>query len=469
MSFQPSKKPLKIFIIVTLLLVVSLIVGSGFSRAKNSGSGSDIYENLQLFAEVLAKVQNNYVEEVSPKKLVEGAIRGMIATLDPFSQFMDPEQYKDLETNTTGEFGGLGIQIIMKDNWVTVESPIEGTPAFKAGIKANDRIVKINDESTEGFTLEQAVSKMRGPKGTQVKIHIFRKGLKEPMAFVITRDIILLDSVNAKMIQEKPEKIGYIRIKEFREKTGADLAAALEKLTKDGMTALILDLRYNPGGLLDSSVEVSDLFLPANQIVVSTKGRAPGNDKEYRTSDGEIVKYLNVPMVVLVNEGSASAAEIVSGALQDHHRAILIGPLGKRTFGKGSVQSVMNLRNGTALRLTTAKYYTPSGKSIHGTGLRPDLEVEVPRDVEDSILFSGKLGELTVAKVTRTLSDESTIRFDTSETEKVEDAQLMYALSIFKKKEYFPKPGFVNPPPPPPDKSTTDRNHSVSTTKTLDK
>ncbi len=441
---QPHlSKRLKISIIVVILVVISLAVGSGFSKSRDSAN-SEIFDGLQLFAEVLNKIQANYVEEVQPKKLIYGAIKGMVSTLDPYSQFMDTDQYEELETDTKGEFGGLGIHIVMKDNWLTVESPMEGTPAFKSGIKAKDRIIEIDDKTTEGITLEQAVKKLRGPKGSKVKLLIERVGMKKPLAFTITRDIILLESVTSRMFDGNM-KIAYIRIKEFREKTAEDLALTLQNLQKEGMEAIILDLRYNPGGLLKSSIEVSDLFLPENKIVVSTKGRAQGNDQEYRTGNGNN-KYLNLPMVCLVNEGSASAAEIVAGCLQDQKRAILIGPAGKKTYGKGSVQAVMELRNKTALRLTTAKYFTPSGRSIHGEGLKPDIEVPIPKDTEDSIMLAGKLGELKVPKVTLTINDDSTVRFDTSETEKVEDVQLAEALKILKISEYFKNPGTVDLP-----------------------
>ena len=442
MNSHPNKG-LKYVIIILLVVVICLLVGSGFTKPRNTAN-SEIFDGLQLFAEVISKIQANYVEEVKPKQLIYGAIRGMVSTLDPYSQFMDIDQYTELETDTKGEFTGLGIQITMQDGWLTVESPMEGTPAFRSGVKAKDRIVKINDESTEGITLEKAVKKMRGPKGTPCKLHILRNGSKDLIIFNIVRDVVVLESVRSKMFNDGM-KVGYFRLKEFREKTADDLKQALENMKKQGMEAIILDLRYNPGGLLRSSVDVSDLFLPKDKIVVSTKGRAPGNDSEYRTSDLKD-KYLDLPMIVLVNEGSASAAEIVSGAMQDHKRAILLGPTGKKTFGKGSVQSVMELRNNTALRLTTAKYYTPSGRSIHGQGLTPDMEVDVPRETEDSILFSGKLGELKIPKVTRTFENDSTLKFVTSETETVNDAQLAQALKLITHKEYFKTPGLVNLP-----------------------
>ena len=320
-------KKLKYFVFGIIVTLLCLIVGSGFSKNR-SPNDKDLFDGLQLFAEVLSKVESSYVEVVQPKQLVYGAIRGMLSTLDPYSQFMDVDQYKELETDTKGEFGGLGIRIIMQDGWLTVESPMEGTPAFRAGIKAKDRIIKIDDETTEGITLEKAVKKLRGPKGTKVKLDILRPGTKEPLSFTIIRDIIQIESVRSKMF-DQGMKIGYIRISEFREKTADDLGLALGKLDKEGMQGLILDLRYNPGGLLNSAVDVSNFFLPKDKVVVSTRGRAPGQDKEYRTRNS-IEKFIDLPMVCLVNEGSASASEIVAGAMQDYKRAVLVGHAGKK-------------------------------------------------------------------------------------------------------------------------------------------
>ncbi|MCX7920048.1 MAG: S41 family peptidase [bacterium] len=426
-------RALKIFGLVVLILVLSLLLSSGFSKPK-SAQQTELYENLKLFSEVLARIQSNYVEEVQPKELVRGAIRGMLRTLDPYSQFMEPDQLKELEIDTRGEFGGLGIRITIRDGWLTVESPIENTPAFRAGIKANDRIVEIDGKSTEGITQEDAVKKLRGPKGTQVTLKIAREGQKDLLTFTITRDIIKLESVRGKLITDS---IGYIRITEFREKTPEDLKRILTQLEKEGMSAIILDLRYNPGGLLKSAVAVSDLFLPANKIIVSTRGRAPGQDSVYKSTD-EQPKFLKYPIAVLVNEGSASASEIVAGALQDWKRGVIIGPKGKRTFGKGSVQSVMDLSGNCGLRLTTAKYYTPSGKSIHRTtsepttgGIVPNIEVEVPPEVEMALMAQGTLGDLKVPKVK--IENEKII----TEKEMVEDVELVQAINILKASDYF--------------------------------
>ncbi len=448
-------KQIKLIILIGIIAVLCLAVNSGFSKSRGGGS-SETFDGIQLFAEVLAKIEANYVDEVKPKDLIYGAIRGMVGTLDPYSQFMDTDQYNELETDTKGEFGGLGIRIMTEDGWLVVESPMEGTPAFRAGIKAKDRISKIDGEavviiqqsfgdSSVGMTVDQAVKKLRGPKGTSVKLEIDRPGVKEPLEFTIVRDIIQVENIRSKMFDNEGMKIGYIRLIEFREKSGEDIGNALAKLKKDGMQGLILDLRYNPGGLLKASIEVADLFLPKDKVVVSTKGRAPGNDQEYKTTDRKD-KYTDIPMVCLVNEGSASASEIVGGALQDYKRAVLVGPAGKKTFGKGSVQSVMELRDNTALRLTTAKYYTPSGRSIHKIGLTPDIGVEVPREVEDSILFAGKLGDLEIPKIIKTQETDSTFKYSSSSTEKVVDAQLQEGLNILKLSDYFKNPGIVEIP-----------------------
>ncbi|MDI6782649.1 MAG: S41 family peptidase [bacterium] len=427
-------RSLKIFGLMVLIVVLSLLFSSGFSKPK-SAKQTELYENLKLFSEVLAKVQANYVEEIKPKELVRGAIRGMLRTLDPYSQFMEPEQLKELEIDTKGEFGGLGIRITIRDEWLTVESPMEGTPAFRAGIKSGDKIVEIDGKSTEGITTEEAVKKLRGPKGTQVTLKIAREGQKDLLTFTLTRDIIHLDSVRTKIIVDN---IGYIRITEFREKTPDDLEQALVKLEKEGMKAMILDLRYNPGGLLKSAVGVSDLFLPANKVIVSTKGRAAGQDIEYKTTDKKVA-FIKYPMAVLINEGSASAAEIVAGAMQDWKRGVIIGPKGKRTFGKGSVQSVMDLSSSCGLRLTTAKYYTPNGKSIHRTtsdpttgGIVPDIGVEIPAEVELALREKGTLDG--AIKLPKTKPDKEKPEL---EKEMVEDTELVQAINILKASDYF--------------------------------
>ena len=359
-------------VLITLALVFTIaasgiVVGRwsvGLVNAEVEG-----YESIKIFTEALSIVKKNYVEEIKTKDLVYGAIKGMINSLDPHSGFMNPEAYKEMQVDTKGEFGGLGIQIGIKDNILTVIAPIEDTPAYKAGIQAGDRIVKINDEITRDMGLLDAVNKMRGPKGTSVRITIMREGWKEPKEFAIMREIIKIKSVKYKMLEEG---IAYVKLTQFQEQTAADLSKVLSQLSADKVNSLVLDLRNDPGGLLNSAVDVTSQFLPPGKLVVYIKDRA-GEKNEYRTG-GNFTFYDKPSMVVLVNQGSASASEIVAGALKDWRRAVI---LGVQTFGKGSVQSVIPLSDGSGLRLTTARYYTPSGTSIQSTGIMPDIVVKI--------------------------------------------------------------------------------------------
>ncbi len=331
----------------------------------------DTYEKLKVFTEILSLVQSNYVDDVNSKELMYGAVKGMLETLDPHSSFMPPEAFREMQVETHGSFGGLGIEITVKDRFLTVVAPIEGTPADRAGIQPGDRIVKIEGQITKDLTLMDAVRKLRGPKGTKVTISILREGSLEPMDITLVREVIEVKSVRSK---ELGDGIYYVRVASFQERTSKDLERVLEQAQTAGTTALILDLRNDPGGLLNQAVAVSDMFLDKGQLIVYTQGRIKNQDLKFTAEHSNgLPKW---PMVVLVNGGSASASEIVAGALQDWKRAVI---LGTKTFGKGSVQTVIPLSDGSGLRLTTAKYFTPRGRSIHGTGIMPDIIVEAPK------------------------------------------------------------------------------------------
>ncbi len=351
-------------LVVVGALVVGLMIGKGVEK---TGYASESYEELKVFAEVLTQVKKHYVEEVKTNDLVHGAVRGMLKTLDPHSAYMTPEMYKEMRVETKGEFEGLGIQIGIKEHHVTVIAPIEGTPAHAAGIETGDIILKVDETPTKDLTLMEAVQHMRGPKGTSVTLTVRREGAPETLSFTIVRDTIKIRSVRSRLLDDH---IGYIRITQFQESTPKDLGKELVKLHDEGSQGLILDLRNNPGGLLSSAVGVSEQFLKSNTLVVSVKGR-DGRKDEYRSSPP--MDPPEYPMIVLVNQGSASASEIVAAAMQDWGKAVI---LGKTTFGKGSVQTILPLSDGSGLRLTTAKYYTPRGESIHSVGVKPDIVVE---------------------------------------------------------------------------------------------
>jgi carboxyl-terminal processing protease len=349
---------------MVIAIVFGVVIGKGWER---TGHATETYEELKTFSEVLTQVQKNYVDETKVKDLVQGAIRGMLSTLDPHSAYMTPEMYKEMQVETKGEFGGVGIQIGVKENRLAVIAPIEGTPAHRAGIKAGDFITKVNDESTKDLTLMDAVQKMRGPKGTKVNLTVQRDGTPDPLQFSLVRDTIKIESVKAKTL----ENIGYVRLTQFQEATGRDLSKALKQFKEQKVQGTILDLRNNPGGLLTAAVEVSEQFLPSGKLVVYTKGRESKKDEWFAKGKDQME---DAPMIILVNEGSASASEIVAGALQDWGRAVIVGTT---SFGKGSVQTILPLGDGSGLRLTTAKYYTPKGRSIQSTGITPDIVVKV--------------------------------------------------------------------------------------------
>ncbi len=327
-----------------------------------------IYRSLEQFSKVLYFVENDYVDVVDEKTLIQGAIKGMLGTLDPHTLFLTPDIYRELKVDTVGKFGGVGLEVTIKEGVITVVSPIEGTPADRAGLKSGDRIVKIDGASTKDMNLSDAIKKMRGIRKSKVVLSVFREGWKEPKDFHITRETINVKSVRSQLIDKK---IAYVRINSFQERTREDIEKALNTLEKSsgGLKGLIIDVRNNPGGLLDQAVEVSDLFIKEG-VIVSTQGRTRKMDERKATGTA---LYPTIPMVVLVNGGSASASEILAGALQDYGRAHLMGT---QTFGKGSVQTVIDMGDGAGLKLTVARYYTPKGRQIDGKGIAPDQVVE---------------------------------------------------------------------------------------------
>jgi carboxyl-terminal processing protease len=345
--------------------------------AKEEASGpQDMYSQVELFSYVLTTVQSEYVEEKKPKDLIYGALTGMVGSLDPHSQFMSPEEYKELKSDTEGKFGGLGIEITMRDGLLTVVTPIEDTPAWKAGIKAGDRIVKIEKKVTRDITLNDAVKKLRGEPGTKVHLTVLREPEYKVHEFDIVREVIRVQDIKEPTLLD--DNIAYLRLVEFRENSCEQMYAALKKLKDLGATSLILDVRNNPGGLLNVAIKISEMFLPEGKTIVSTKGR---HSSQNTLSVSHIKKeeFAAWPIVVLINEGSASGSEILAGALKDNKRAVT---LGAKSFGKGSVQSVIPLQDGSGLRLTTSKYFTPSGVCIHEIGITPDIVVErvYPKD-----------------------------------------------------------------------------------------
>jgi carboxyl-terminal processing protease len=352
---------------------------SAFSQSAYAAA-ADTYRQLNLFGDVFEKIRNDYVEKPDEAKLIEAAINGMLSSLDPHSSYMDAKSYREMQVQTKGEFGGLGIEVTQEDGLVKVISPIDDTPAAKAGILSGDIIVGIDDESTQGLTLDQAVEKMRGAVNSTIRLKILRGGAKEAREFKIVRDVIKVQSVRSHV---EADDIGYIRITQFTEQTADGLKSAMEKIVADvpadKFKGYILDLRNNPGGLLDQSIDVVNAFIDKGEIV-STRGRNPDDAQRFNARPGGDLSG-GKPLVVLINGGSASAAEIVSGALQDHKRATLIGT---RSFGKGSVQTIMPLGQDGALRLTTARYYTPSGRSIQAKGIDPDIQIleDVPDDLK---------------------------------------------------------------------------------------
>ena len=358
-----------LYLLLGGVLGMTLAVGQGVF-AERSGGGTLPLEDLRTFTEVFAKIKNDYVEPIDDKTLLESAIRGMLSGLDPHSTYLVPDDYQDLQAGTSGEFGGLGIEVGMEDGFVKVIAPIDDTPAQRAGVEAGDLIIRLDDVPVKGMALSDAVNVMRGKPGTDIVLTIVREGTDRPIRITITRDVIRVTSVRSRPLEPG---YGYVRISQFQTRTGESLREAVDKLREeadDTLKGLVLDLRNNPGGVLSAAVAVSDAFLDSGTIVY-TEGRMDDAELTFSAKGSDILD--GVPIVVLVNGGSASASEIVAGALQDHRRAVIMG---EKTFGKGSVQTILPMDNGSALKLTTARYYTPSGTSIQARGIVPDIALE---------------------------------------------------------------------------------------------
>jgi carboxyl-terminal processing protease len=390
---------------------------------------SNIFPELQKFSDCLDIIQKYYVEEVDPGKLIDGAIKGMTSVLDPHSAYLTKEDYKEMQITTTGSFGGLGIEVGIRDGVLTVITPIEGTPAFKAGVRPGDKIIKIDNSPTPDMTIEEAIKILRGPKGTKVILTILREAGEKPMDFTITRAIIHIESVISQMIEPG---YGYIKIRNFQVDTSEAVRKAMQKMGT--VKGLILDLRYNPGGLLDQAITVSDLFLSEGKIVY-TDGRRPEDRTEYvaHTKEGTFEGF---PMVVLINGGTASAAEIVSGALQDNKRAVIVGV---RSFGKASVQTIRPLSDGSALKLTIARYYTPSGRSIQAKGIEPDVVVEQKIPVKDETQAQAFIREKDLKSHLEPKGEETPEQIEGPGGQVIleKDYQLKYGLDMLKTWEVF--------------------------------
>jgi carboxyl-terminal processing protease len=414
---------------LTAILFVGIFIGKGEDQASHA---SESYEELQVFAEVLSQIKKHYVEETKTKDLVQGALRGMLAGLDPHSSFMTSDMFKEMQVETKGEFGGLGIQIGIKEHRLIVIAPIEDTPAFAAGIQSGDTIIKVDDKATKDLTLMEAVQHMRGQRGTSVKLTVIREGVDEPLIFTIIRDIIKIKSVRSKILEGN---IGYIRMTQFQEATATDLTKELERLVARQIQGLILDLRNNPGGLLTAAVRVSEQFLEAGRLVVSIQGR---NEQKVEYRAGTNSKHYQYPMIVLINHGSASASEIVAAAMQDWGKAVIIGTV---SFGKGSVQTILPLSDGSGLRLTTAKYYTPTGKTIHSIGVQPDIiidpkAIQVAKNDPAKGKDAGKGSNATSANTSETETKEP-IDPNAPQPVPAGDVQLLKAVEMLKSWKVF--------------------------------
>ncbi len=410
----------KKIIFITILIVIFTVSGIALSEVLNKKKKAELYQQVGLFSDALAIIQTDYYEEIDSKKLIYGALKGMLSSLDMHSQFLEPEDYNELKVDTEGKFGGLGIEIVMKDGLLTVVTPVEDTPAWKAGIKPGDKIVKINDEITRDMDMTGAIKRLRGKPGEFVNISVLRESESKILEFKIARDIIVIKDIKDVRILE--DGIAYIRLVEFSENTPEDIKKALDKLTKEGMSALVIDVRSNPGGLLDAAVKICEQFIEKGKLIVYTKGRKSIQNLEFVSHANAPI--LDLPVAILINEGSASGSEILAACLQDYKRAVVIGI---KSFGKGSVQTIVPLSDGSALRLTTSKYFTPSGKEIHGKGVMPDIVVE------DGLIKQLKVSDIEEEKI----KEEAFQKVETKSKEKdafdyKSDNQLMHAIDAIK-------------------------------------
>ena len=430
------KQPLTIGIIWGIVIGLGLSVAHNVWADKNMASALPL-EDLRTFTDVYARIKQDYVTDVEDSDLLKNAIRGMLSGLDPHSSYLDEEQFRELQIGTSGEFGGLGIEVGMENGFVKVIAPIDDTPAARAGVKAGDLIIKLDDKSVKGLTLEEAVKLMRGKKGSDINLTIVREGEDTPIEIKLTRDVIRVRSVRNRVLEPG---YGYVRISNFQSKTTRGLLDALESLKKKNegdLKGLVLDLRNNPGGVLTGAVGVSDVFLKDNQLIVYTEGRVEDSELKYSASTGDSLK--GAPLVVLINQGSASASEIVAGAMQDHERATIIGTT---SFGKGSVQTILPLNDNTALKLTTARYYTPAGRSIQSEGIVPDILLKVEGASEEdktalSIISESDLdghleNENTKSKIKR--EPKSVITIPKQSRDDANDYALDEALKVLKSK-----------------------------------
>lgn len=414
---------------LAVAVCASFLAAPAAAAAPAKSTPDNTYEQMKLLVDVLGYIQDNYVDDTETQKLVYGAAEGMVHTLDPFSQFLEPEMNREMKTETEGQFGGVGLRLNVKDDWLTVLTPMPGSPAYRLGILPNDRIAEIDGSATKDMDMEDALKKMRGAPGTKVKVKIYRAtgegadAVWKPKDFEITRELVKIDSVFSKKLDGG---VGYARISEFSAKTADDLSDALRKLAKDGATSLVLDLRNNPGGLLSAAVEVSSLFLGDGKLIVYTQGRRAESRQDFTA--GQKAPYASLPLVILINGGSASASEIVSGAMQDHKRAVVVG---QRSYGKASVQSLIPLPDGSGLRLTVARYYTPAGRSIHRDeknktgGIPPDIAVDIKPETEAKLYEQWEMIYAKDKKPTSAVKAEDMVR----------DEQLDRAVELLKARD----------------------------------